>query len=113
MIMTMIEKIILFAFGCPNREITVERLRCAAALATDPAAKKVMFTLAVKLNDKDCDNWYRDFFYNMRLELEHCPHHKYLPNDAPVTVEESVRDYHKRMRDRKGIYNRPMKQCSV
>lgn len=113
MMMTMNEKKILFTFGCPNRKTTVERLRYAAALATDPAAKKVMFTLAVKLNDKDCDRWYRDFFYNMRLQLERCTHHKYLPDDAPVTVEESVRDYHKRvsgqMRRQKRVSDRLMK----
>lgn len=47
------EKKALYAFGCPNREATVQRLRLVAALAPDPAAKKLFFALAVKLNDKD------------------------------------------------------------
>ena len=56
--MSMNEKKALYAFGCPNREATVERLRFAAALAPDPAAKKLFFTLAVKLSDESCDRWY-------------------------------------------------------
>ena len=98
--MTMNEKKILFAFGCPNRDLTVERLRHAAALAVDPAAKKEFFTLAIKLNEEATDDGYRRFFYNMRLVVERVPHHKYLPDDAPVPVELSIRDYHKRMKDR-------------
>ena len=99
MMMSMNEKKILFAFGCPNRGLTVERLRHAAALAVDPTAKKDFFTLAIKLNEEATDDGYRNFFYNMRLEVERVPHHKYLPGDAPVPVELSVRGYHKRMKD--------------
>ena len=60
--MSMNEKKALYAFGCPNREATVERLRFVAALAPDPVAKKLFFTLAVKLSDEDCERWYRCFF---------------------------------------------------
>lgn len=91
---------ILFAFGCPTLWLTVERLRHATALAVDPAAKKDFFTLAIKPNEEATDDGYRNFFYNMRLEVERVPHHKYLPDDAPVPVELPVRDYHKRMKDR-------------
>ena len=59
--MSMNEKKALYAFGCANREATVERLRFAAALAPDTAAKKLLFNLAVKLNDESCDRWYRCF----------------------------------------------------
>ena len=97
--MTMNEKKILFAFGCPNRGLTVERLRHAAALAVDPTAKKDFFTLAIKLNEEANDDGYRNFFYNMRLEFERVPYHKYLPDDAPVSMDMSIRDYHKRMKD--------------
>ena len=31
----------LYAFGCPNLKATVERLRMVAALAPDPATKKL------------------------------------------------------------------------
>ena len=113
MMMSMNEKKILFAFGCPNRGLTVERLRHAAALAVDPTAKKDFFTLAIKLNEEATDDGYRNFFYNMRLEVERVPHHKYLPDDAPVPVELSVRDYHKRMKDhlseRRDRHRRAMK----
>lgn len=74
--MSMNEKKALYAFGCPNRESTVERLRYVAALAPDPAAKKFFFSLSVKLNDEDCDKWYRCFFYMMRLEMETYFYHK-------------------------------------
>ena len=37
--MNMNEKKALYAFGCPNREATVKRLRMAAALSPDPAPK--------------------------------------------------------------------------
>ena len=45
--MNMNEKKALYAFGCPNREATVKRLRMAAALSPDPATKKLFRTLAV------------------------------------------------------------------
>ena len=87
--MSMNEKKVLYAFGCPNREATVERLRFAAALAPDPAAKKLFYTLAVKLSDEDCDRWYRCFLYNMRRDIERSPHHLYCPDDYPVPIKES------------------------
>ena len=88
--MTMNEKKALYAFGCPNREATVERLRFVAALAPDPVAKKLFFTLAVKLSDEDCERWYRCFFYNMRRDIERSPHHLYCPDDYPVPIKESL-----------------------
>lgn len=48
----------LYAFGCSNREATVERLRLVVALVPDPTAKKLFLTLAVKLSDESCDRWY-------------------------------------------------------
>ena len=92
MMMSMNDKKILFTFGCPNRGLTVTRLRHAAALAVDPAAKKDFFTLAIKLNEDATDDWYRNFFYNMRLEVERVPHHKYVPDSQPVPVDMSIRD---------------------
>lgn len=110
MMMTMNEKKILFAFGCPNRGLTVERLRHAAVLAVDPATKKDFFTLAIKLNEEATDDGYRNFFYNMRLEVERVPHHKYLPDDAPVPVELSVRERMKdRLNERRDRIRRAMK----
>ena len=90
--MSMNEKKALYAFGCPNREATVERLRFAAVLAPDPAAKKLFFTLAVKLSDENCDKWYRCFFYNMRLEVEHFAHHKYHSDNQPISIRERLHE---------------------
>ena len=100
MMMSINEKKILFAFGCPKRELTIARLRHAAALAVDPTAKKDFFSLAIKLNEDATDDWYRNFFYNMRLEVEHTPHHKYVPDNQPVRVDMSVRDYHRSVKER-------------
>ena len=76
MTMNMNEKKALYAFGCPNRKATVERLKLLAALAPEPTAKKLFRSLAVKLSGEDADRWYRCFFYNMRLEKEAYFHHK-------------------------------------
>ena len=73
MTMNMNEKKALYAFGCPNRKATVERLKLLAALAPEPTAKKLFRSLAVKLSDEDADRWYRCFFYNMRLEIVTSP----------------------------------------
>lgn len=100
MMMSMNEKKILFAFGCPNRGLTVERLRHAAALAVDPIAKKDFFTLAIKLNEEATDDGYRNFFYNMRLEVERVPHHKYVPDSQPFPVDMSIRDYRRSVKER-------------
>ena len=69
MTMSMNEKQALYAFGCPNREATVERLRYVAALAPDLETKKLFYTLAVKLSDEDCERWYRCFLNSVRREV--------------------------------------------
>lgn len=60
----------LYTFGYPNREATVERLRMLAALAPDPATKKLFYMLSVKISDKKHDEWYRCFFYNLRVRMQ-------------------------------------------
>lgn len=74
--MSMNEKKALYAFGCPNREATVKRLRMAVALSPDPATKKLFCTLAEKLCGEHADKWYRCFFYHLRLEMEAYFYHK-------------------------------------
>ena len=74
------EKKILFVFGCPNREATVERLYQEAHLIPDPAGKKVVETLADKLDREGVDKWYRCCFYNMKLEMEGYYRHKAILN---------------------------------
>ena len=100
MMMSMNEKKILFAFGCPNRGLTVERLHHAATLTVDPVAKKEFFNLAIKLNEDANDDGHRNFFYNMRLEVERVPHHKYLPDRQPNSVEPTVRECHRSVMER-------------
>lgn len=66
----------LYTFGCPNREATVERLRMLAALTPDLAAKKLFYMLSVKISDEKCDEWYRCFFYNLRVRMQEYYQHK-------------------------------------
>ena len=70
------EKKILFVFGCPNREATMDRLYQVADLIPDPAGKKVVEALADKLDSEGVEKWYRCFFYNMKLEMEAYYRHK-------------------------------------
>ena len=46
------EKKILFVFGCPNRESTVDRLYQVAHLIPDPAARKAVEALGDALNGR-------------------------------------------------------------
>lgn len=70
------EKKILFVFGCPNREATVDRLYQVADLIPDPAGRKAVEVLAEKLDSEGVEKWYRCFFYNMKLEMEAYYRHK-------------------------------------
>ena len=74
------EKKILFVFGCPNREATMDRLYQVADLIPDPAGKKVVEALADKLDSEGVEKWYRCFFYNMKLEMEAYYRHKAILN---------------------------------
>ena len=62
------EKKILFVFGCPNREATMDRLYQVADLIPDPAGKKVVEALADKLDSEGVEKWYRWGCSTMRLE---------------------------------------------
>ena len=64
------EKKILFVFGCPNREATVNRFCTLAELAPDPAVKHFFLAIARDMNAPTADRWYRCMFFNLRLELE-------------------------------------------
>lgn len=68
--MTIQEKKTLIIFGCPSRETTVQQLRLAADLSPELTVKKALIALADKLIGEGVDEWYRCFFYNMRLKLE-------------------------------------------
>ena len=64
------EKKALYAFGCPVLKATVERLRMLAAITPDPGTKKLFYKLAIKLLGEGVEDWYRCFFYNLRIEME-------------------------------------------
>ena len=61
----------LYAFGCPNLKATVERLRMVAALAPNPAAKKLFYMLSVKLSAECVERWYRCFYRKLRVLKDH------------------------------------------
>ena len=88
------EKKILFVFGCPNREATVDRLYQVADLIPDPAGKKVVEALADKLDSEGVEKWYRCFFYNLRMEMEGYFNAQLIMNLAEVsTIEVEGYDY--------------------
>ena len=67
------EKKVLYAFGCPVLKATVERLRMLAART---------------------DEWYRCFFYNLRMEMEGYFNAQLIMNLAEVsTIEVEGYDY--------------------
>ena len=66
----------LYAFGCPNRKATIERLRLVNAIAPDPAAKKLFYMLSVKLSAEGADRWYRCFYHNLRVRMDEYYHDK-------------------------------------
>ena len=66
----------LYAFGCPNRKATIERLRLVAAIAPDPAAKKLFYMLSIKLSAEGADRWYRCFYHNLRVRMDEYYHDK-------------------------------------
>ena len=84
----------LSRFGCPVLKATVERLRMLAALTPDPATKKLFYTLAIKLLADRTDEWYRCFFYNLRMEMEGYFNAQLIMNLAEVsTIEVEGYDY--------------------
>ena len=50
---------------------TVERLRMVAALAPDPATKKLFYMLSVKLSAEGVERWYRCFYCKLRVLKNH------------------------------------------
>ena len=86
------EKKALYAFDRKQtRKATLSVLTVKTVLLRQFACFSSAFlALAVKLNDKDCDRWYRCFFYNMRVEMERFAHHKYVPDSYPVPIMEGL-----------------------
>ena len=59
----------VYAFGCPNREATLQRVRTIAALAPEPAAKKLFYGLSIKVYDESNESWL-DLYYDVRMRME-------------------------------------------
>ena len=70
MTMNINEKKALYAFGCPNHQATIQRLRLLTALTPDPRTKKFFLNLIVKLSDDDMESRYTDFYYDVRIEMD-------------------------------------------
>ena len=70
MTLSMKEKKILYAYGCPSHHNTVTRLKWLTALTVDPEAKRRMLGLARKVETEVGENWYEDFYHHLRMEMD-------------------------------------------
>ena len=61
MTLSMKEKKILYAYGCPSHHNTVTQLKWLTALTVDPEAKRRMLGLARKVETEVDESWYADF----------------------------------------------------
>ena len=70
MTLSMKEKKILYAYGCPSHHNTVTRLKWLTALTVDPEAKRRMLGLARKVESEVDESWYEDFYHHLRMEMD-------------------------------------------
>ena len=70
MTLSMKEKKILYAYGCPSHHNTVTRLKWLTALTVDPEAKRRMLELARKMETEVAENWYAGFYLRLRTEMD-------------------------------------------
>ena len=68
--LSMKEKKILYAYGCPSHHNTVTRLKWLTALTVDPEAKRRMLGLARKVETEVDESWYEDFYHHLRMEMD-------------------------------------------
>lgn len=64
------EKKVLYAFGCPNYQNTVTRMKWLTALTVDPEAKRRMLELARKLEMETDESWYNCVYHHLRAEMD-------------------------------------------
>ena len=67
MTLSMKEKKILYAYGCPSHHNTVTRLKWLSALTVDPEAKRRMLGLERKVETEVDESWYVVFFFFLFL----------------------------------------------
>ena len=70
MTLSMKEKKILYAYGCPSHHNTVTRLKWLTALTVDPQAKHRMLELARKMETEMEERWYTGFYHQLRAEMD-------------------------------------------
>lgn len=70
MTLSMKEKKILYAYGCPSHHNTVTRLKWLTALTVDPEAKRRMLGLVRKVETEVDESWYEDFYHHLRMEMD-------------------------------------------
>lgn len=68
--LTVNDKKILVAFGCPDLEDTIDRLWTIASISPVPETRKTLFALALKLTSAKSRQNYQDFFYILKLYSE-------------------------------------------
>ena len=88
MTLSMKEKKILYAYGCPSHHNTVTRLKWLTALTVDPEAKRRMLGLARKVETEVGENWYEDFYHHLRMEMD-----EYRRLKRSLRVLKSYTDY--------------------
>ena len=79
--LSMKEKKILYAYGCPSHHNTVTRLKWLTALTVDPEAKRRMLGLARKVETED-------FYHHLRMEMD-----EYRRLKRSLRVLKSYTDY--------------------
>lgn len=94
MTLSMKEKKILYAFGCPSRNNTVARLKWLAAMAVDPEAKRRVLGLARKIDTETGESWYEAFYHHMRREMD-----EYRRLRSSLRVLKTNTDYEEGMYD--------------
>lgn len=66
----------------------------SAYFSVDPATKKLFYKLAIKLLADRTDEWYRCFYYKLRMEMESYFNAQLIMNLAEVsTIEVEGYDY--------------------
>ena len=88
MTLSMKEKKILYAYGCPSHHNTVTRLKWLTALTVDPEAKRRMLGLARKVETEMNESWYEDFYHHLRMEMD-----EYRRLKRSLRVLKSYTDY--------------------
>lgn len=64
------EKKLLHAYGCPSHHNTVTRLKWVTSLTADPELKCRMLALARKIDSEGVADWYPRFYQQLQTEMD-------------------------------------------